>query len=222
MGRSPQLLTRITRETKKWYDAKSVLRSLNVGYRALILLPSCENKLLAQWQGPYEVLEQVNATTYKLAFPHGQGREQIYHINLFKKWQEPTDVQPIRYITNVTTDEIPYLSFPTQHLTEDSCPQTNPTLTETHHRQLIQVIEKYHDVFSKRPGRTQLAEHPIRTSVLTEQSAPFEDGRRETPRKLVVPIGDEECRLRGAERDYPPRSRRSAAKAGAWQWPEQG
>ncbi|KAJ1108445.1 hypothetical protein NDU88_005821 [Pleurodeles waltl] len=49
--------------------------------------------------------------------------------------------------------------------------------------------------------------------VLTEQSAPFEDGRRETPRKLVVPIGDEECGLRGAERDYLPRCRRSVAKS---------
>ncbi|KAJ1108371.1 hypothetical protein NDU88_005747 [Pleurodeles waltl] len=58
---------------KKGYDTSSVLRSLKVGDKALVLLPSSENKLLARWQGPYEVLEQSNPTTYKLALPHGHG-----------------------------------------------------------------------------------------------------------------------------------------------------
>ncbi|KAJ1083298.1 hypothetical protein NDU88_003457 [Pleurodeles waltl] len=55
---------------KKNYDARSVIRTLNVVDKALILLPSCENKLLARWQGPYEVLERINPTTYRLALPH--------------------------------------------------------------------------------------------------------------------------------------------------------
>ncbi|KAJ1164867.1 hypothetical protein NDU88_005300 [Pleurodeles waltl] len=33
---------------KQWYDAKSVFRSLKIGDKALVLLPSCEHKLLAQ------------------------------------------------------------------------------------------------------------------------------------------------------------------------------
>ncbi|KAJ1201665.1 hypothetical protein NDU88_005471 [Pleurodeles waltl] len=51
------------------------------------------------------------------------------------------------------------------------------------------------------------------SSALMEQSAPFECGRREMPRKSVVPIGDEECGLQGTERDHPPRFRRSVAEA---------
>ncbi|KAJ1104856.1 hypothetical protein NDU88_002265 [Pleurodeles waltl] len=50
------------------------------------------------------------------------------------------------------------------------------------------------------------------SSALTEQSAPIECGRRETPRKSVFPIGDEECGPWGAERDHPPRFRRSVAE----------
>ncbi|KAJ1141248.1 hypothetical protein NDU88_007582 [Pleurodeles waltl] len=50
--------------------------------------------------------------------------------------------------------------------------------------------------------------------ISMEQFAPFEDRRREMPRRLVVPMGDEECGLRGAERDHPPRSRRSVPLAG--------
>ncbi|KAJ1172966.1 hypothetical protein NDU88_004808 [Pleurodeles waltl] len=148
---------------KKWYDTKSVLRSLKVGNKALILLPTCDNKLLARWQGPYEVIGQVNRTTYRLALPHSLGREQIYHINLLKKWQDPVDVYPVQFIINVVTDEIPYLSFPTQSSSKDSLPHTNPNLTYAYREQLKQVVEKYRDIFSKHPGRTQLVEHPIRT-----------------------------------------------------------
>lgn len=30
----------------------------------LVLLPSKESKLLAQWQGPYEVIQQTDSVTY--------------------------------------------------------------------------------------------------------------------------------------------------------------
>ncbi|KAJ1205785.1 hypothetical protein NDU88_001211 [Pleurodeles waltl] len=56
----------------------------------------------------------------------------------------------------------------------------------------------------------------------TGPSAPFKCGEREKTRKSAVPIGDEESRLRGAERDYPPCFRRSVAESGTWTWPEQG
>ncbi|KAJ1189584.1 hypothetical protein NDU88_006328 [Pleurodeles waltl] len=84
---------------KQVYDARSVVRTLAVGDKALVLLPSTENKLLAHWQGPFDVIAQINPTTYKLAIPQGSGREQIYHINLLKKWLDPTDGQSVHYIT---------------------------------------------------------------------------------------------------------------------------
>ncbi|KAJ1141580.1 hypothetical protein NDU88_007908 [Pleurodeles waltl] len=81
---------------KQGYDARSAVRSLTVGDKALVLLPSSDNKLLARWQGPYEVIAQINPTTFKLAIPQGSGGEQVYHINLLKRWQEPSGGQPIR------------------------------------------------------------------------------------------------------------------------------
>ncbi|KAJ1176705.1 hypothetical protein NDU88_001973 [Pleurodeles waltl] len=54
----------------------------------------------------------------------------------------------------------------------------------------------------------------------TEQPVPSEDERRELPERLAVSTRDEVCGLQKAERDLPPRSRRSVALAGAWQSPE--
>ncbi|KAJ1188880.1 hypothetical protein NDU88_005637 [Pleurodeles waltl] len=51
---------------------------------------------------------------------------------------------------------------------------------------------------------------------ITEQSAPLKDGSREKTRKSVVPIGDSQSRLRGAERHSPPCFRTSMAESGAW------
>ena len=49
----------------------------------LILLPTDHNKLLMQWQGPYEVLERVGASDYKLRV---KGKIKTYHANLLKQY----------------------------------------------------------------------------------------------------------------------------------------
>ncbi|KAJ1189369.1 hypothetical protein NDU88_006117 [Pleurodeles waltl] len=54
---------------KQVYDTRSPVRCLTVGDKALVLLPSSHNKLFAPWQGPYDVIAQINPTTYKLAIP---------------------------------------------------------------------------------------------------------------------------------------------------------
>ncbi|KAJ1139935.1 hypothetical protein NDU88_006297 [Pleurodeles waltl] len=61
---------------KQTYDTRSVVRTLAVGDKALVLLPSTDNKLLARWQGPYEVTAQINPTTYKLAMSKDGGRDR--------------------------------------------------------------------------------------------------------------------------------------------------
>ena len=49
---------------KQWYDVKARLREFKAGDPVLVLLPTSTNKLLAQWQGPYQVLERMGQVTY--------------------------------------------------------------------------------------------------------------------------------------------------------------
>ena len=49
---------------KRWYDVKARLREFKAGDPVLVLLPTSTNKSLAQWQGPYKVLERMGQVTY--------------------------------------------------------------------------------------------------------------------------------------------------------------
>ncbi|KAJ1175436.1 hypothetical protein NDU88_000724 [Pleurodeles waltl] len=150
---------------KQIYDARSLVRTLAVGDKALVLFPSTENKLLARWQGPFNVIAQINPITSKLAIPQGSGREQIYHINLLKKWLDPTGGHSVHYITHDVTEDIPYPFLPTQDLSNLAKPWINPALTGSCHKQLVHLVDVNQDVFSKYPGRAILVQHPIRLKI---------------------------------------------------------
>jgi len=42
-------------QQKSWYDRSALQRSFNPGQKVLVLLPSDNSKLLAKWQGPFEI-----------------------------------------------------------------------------------------------------------------------------------------------------------------------
>ena len=50
-----------------------------------MLLPTESNKLLVQWQGPYEVTKRVAKNDYVI---DRDGKDKIYHANLLKKYIE--------------------------------------------------------------------------------------------------------------------------------------
>ena len=50
-----QALEKSSKRYKRYYDAKAKPRSLQIGDKVLILLPTDNNKLLMQWKGPYPV-----------------------------------------------------------------------------------------------------------------------------------------------------------------------
>lgn len=54
----------------------------------LVLLPTLSSKLLAKWQGPFEITQQVNILDYEVVLTDWGGTHQIYHLNLLKKWGE--------------------------------------------------------------------------------------------------------------------------------------
>jgi hypothetical protein len=61
-----------------------------VGDRVLVLIPMAESKFLATWHVPYEVIEKLGPVNYRIRQPGRRKPQQIYHMNLLKKWHEGT------------------------------------------------------------------------------------------------------------------------------------
>jgi len=76
-------LQKSQRRQKKYYDQKTKVRTFEKGDKVLVLLPTDSNKLLLQWQWPFEVLEKGRKDDYKIQLA---GRTQTYHANMLKKY----------------------------------------------------------------------------------------------------------------------------------------
>ena len=84
------MLTQASDKYKAYYDRGAKPRSLEVGDKVLILLPTDHNKLLLQWKGPYTILQRFNDVDYKVQV---KGKAKTYHINLLKQYipRKPAD-----------------------------------------------------------------------------------------------------------------------------------
>ena len=76
-----------------FYDKCARSRKFDVGDKVLLLLPSESNKVLLQWNGPYEVLEVVNAMNYKI---NVKGVVNNYPANMLKLYVERQSVTSYR------------------------------------------------------------------------------------------------------------------------------
>lgn len=70
------------------------------------MLPSESSKLLAKWQGPFEITKKLGATSYEIATP-GQARSKwVLHVNLLKEWfPRPEKAADVLLLRNVEDEE---------------------------------------------------------------------------------------------------------------------
>ena len=74
---------------KQWYDQKAHERKFQTHDQVLVLFPSSTSKLLAQWQGPYEVVQQVNKVNYHVGMHDKRKKLRTFYINFIKEWNAP-------------------------------------------------------------------------------------------------------------------------------------
>ena len=83
-------LKRAGKASAQYINRRTALRSLQPKDKCLILLPSSANKLLAKWQGPFEIIEKVNKVNYRI---NVRGNNKVFHINMIKKYNDPVGVE---------------------------------------------------------------------------------------------------------------------------------
>ncbi|CAM4556526.1 unnamed protein product, partial [Lepidochelys olivacea] len=131
-----------------YYNCQATTRKFQVGDRLLVLIPTAESKLLARWQGPYEIIEAIGEVDYKVRQPGHRKLEQIYRINLLKPWQN-------REVHVVA------LGAPSPKSDQPDQVGISPELTPEQRSEVISLIKRNQDVFSEKPGRTTEVHHHI-------------------------------------------------------------
>ncbi|KYO27770.1 hypothetical protein Y1Q_0005315 [Alligator mississippiensis] len=123
----------------------------------LVLFLDRKSKLLARWQGPYEVIRQVGPLDYEVYQADKQKQQQVYHVNLLKKWED---------------QECMYLASPPDELelgpslTEERGPgnvELALRFSEDQRGQAAKRIGEFGDVFQETPGVAQDVVHRIKT-----------------------------------------------------------
>ncbi|KAL1248768.1 hypothetical protein QQF64_022086 [Cirrhinus molitorella] len=130
---------------QRHYNRAAQPREFQPGDHVMVLVPNTACKFLASWQGPYTVTKKVGPVTYQVRQPGRRRQDQLYHINLLKKWHGTrTQLSALATVSPVAVDVNPHLSAAQK--------------TEIQH-----LIGQFSDVFSPRPGRTHVLQHDIRT-----------------------------------------------------------
>ena len=76
-------LAKSHRLNAKYFNSKAKVRSFQPGDKVLLLLPTHSNKLLAQWQVPYDILKSVSKVNYMV---NVRGEPKVYHTNMIKRF----------------------------------------------------------------------------------------------------------------------------------------
>ncbi|KAI2646018.1 Retrovirus-related Pol polyprotein [Labeo rohita] len=138
-------LTKAQQSQQRRYDRAAQPREFHPGDWVMVLVPTSACKFLATWQGPYTITERIGPVTYRLRQPGRRREEQIYHINLLKRWVG-------------TRDQLAALA-----VTDPVVVDMGGELSAAQRTELQQLVSQFSDVFSTRPGRTSIIEHDIRT-----------------------------------------------------------
>ncbi|XP_056627068.1 retrovirus-related Pol polyprotein from transposon 412 isoform X1 [Triplophysa dalaica] len=143
------------------YNRGTSLRKFAPGDKVLILLPTSSSKLLAKWQGPFEVARRINDLNYEVIRSDRSGAHQVYHLNLLKKWNE---VNPVMLATVVSREDDlgPEAKCPLQSL---ALALGGDHLSPSQLTEVAKWQADFADVFSPLPGRTNLIEHHIETKL---------------------------------------------------------
>lgn len=160
---------------KHHYDKKTKDRRFVEGQQVLILLPTKRNKLLLQWKGPYVVKEVISKQDYKI---NVHGKEKTYHANLLMKYEgrDSNESGPTKQVhtagaaiiededneeTGVVDDEALIETAELDGKETHRDVHVNPDLTEDQRKEVAEVLSKYKEIFTERPGTTHLEEHVI-------------------------------------------------------------
>ena len=122
-----------------------------------MLLPTESAKLLAKWQGPYEVVRKISEMDYEVNMVDNKKKLQVLHVNLLKCCFDRETL-----FGDCEEEELgPEVGH--VKMGKDRQILTDDRIESQQAAQVRQIEREFLDVFSKKPGHTHLVEHSIET-----------------------------------------------------------
>lgn len=148
------------RKQKAWYDKDARLREFSAGDPVLVLLPTSTSKLLAQWQGSYQIVKCMSRVTYLVDMHDKRKRKRIFHVNMLKHFKVRKPVEQSYWIDSTgSSDGDGDADVPVWNEGPEGRPALGEQLNETQRDELQLVLEDFVDVMQNTPGPTALLEH---------------------------------------------------------------
>ena len=179
-----EALSKVQDYNRTFANGTTKARSLNVGSKVLVLLPTSSKKILMKWKGPYVVVRKIDQNHYIVQV---DDVERKLHINMLKKYLEDGDDHSIQAIEKVlepkepeeyqihsaiaiedssmeqfatsTHFNDPYIPTGSQETFQDVDISTE--LKIKHQEELQKLCLDYRDILTDVPGRTSILQHKI-------------------------------------------------------------
>ena len=145
---------------KSWYERNAQLREFKEGDPVLVLLLTSTQKLLAQWQGPYQVVKRTGRVTYLTDMHDKRKRRRIFHVNMLKAFQVRQQDNNCYVEEDIEAEET---EIPVWNDNPPGESTIGRQLTEPQKQELGKLLTKYGNAFSNKAGRTNLVTHHIKT-----------------------------------------------------------
>ena len=154
---------------KLTFDKKAKLREFNVGDKVLAYFPVAGSPLSAKFHGPYVIERKINKVNYIITTPDRRKSNQSIHINLLKPYQtrnteENSPINPCNVVLKeLDTEErveTPPSGRPNSIILSDLGSYLYH-LDNNRRENLIDLIDKYPNVFSDIPGNCTVMKHDV-------------------------------------------------------------
>ena len=169
------------KEKQKYFDKKTKDRQLKVHDKVLILLPTSTNTLLAEWRGPYEIIDQVSPVDYTVKMK--KKTSKTFHINMIKKWYDRHEDENLKVdnkddvldeaddrhfhsicIIYSKEEDFAYEDIENPFLVPHESVndiRMDSLFTEEQKQQLNDLCKDFDDVLTDVPGRISVIEHKV-------------------------------------------------------------
>ena len=153
-------------KNKKAYDKKAKHRDIRVNDKVYILRSVSSNKLKMRWSGPYEVTKKIGKYNFMIMV---DGEEKSYHVNNLKVHNERQKQEEINTLTVVEDedgdedhdqikiqDRNDLILLESKNNSSISDVKYGEQLTNKQLKEAKDLVNKYSDIFSDVPKRTNL------------------------------------------------------------------